>query len=272
MDDVSKNIQIQFEGYKNTPLLWKSNLVFGISQFKITEGKAIVFNAQLSHNLRLGKRVERFVSQELSQDNEIEIILENVQVQQEQRTLGELDCILIKNDIPIHLEIVYKFYLYDSRSGNAEIDCWVGPNRNDTLLKKLTKLKEKQFPLLYSKYTKPILYNAGMIPDSIRQEVCFKAQLFVPYKKDPPKFKLLNKDCLNGYFIRHTEIEQLKDCKFYIPIKVDWLIEVHTHVKWLNFETFTKKILALVNQKTSPLCWVKYPNGTIQKFFVVWWK
>jgi hypothetical protein len=42
-------------------------------------------------------------------------------------------------------------------------------------------------------------------------------------------------------------------------------------VKWLNYELFAEKVTVLANEKTSPLCWIKFPNGSIQKFFVVWW-
>ena len=45
----------------------------------------------------------------------------------------------------IHLEIVYKFYLYDNTIGTSEIDHWIGPNRNDSLREKLEKLKSKRF-------------------------------------------------------------------------------------------------------------------------------
>ena len=212
------------------------------------------------------------MSSELQQLSTIEILLENAQVQHDKRTVGELDCILMQDGVPIHLEIVYKFYLYDITVGLSEIDHWIGPNRNDTLLKKLTKLKEKQLPLIYSEYTKPILADLELEVKNIKQQVCFKAQLFVPYKVALPEFKLLNKNCINGFYIHYSEIKQLSDSKFYIPKKVDWLLEVQTHINWLNFETFSKKIQEMINQKTSPLCWVKYPNGTVKKFFVVWWK
>jgi len=56
---------------------------------------------------------------------------------------------LWENNKPIHLEIIYKFYLYDPSIGLTQLDHWIGPNRRDSLVKKLTKLKQKQLPLLY---------------------------------------------------------------------------------------------------------------------------
>jgi len=272
MNTKSKDIQNQFQGYKKTPLLWKDNTVFGLQQFEIPKKNTTVFNEQLHDKLRLGKRVERFVSHELKQHNEIAILLENYQVQEGKRTIGELDCIIKQDDVPIHLEIIYKFYLYDNRVGTTEIEHWIGPNRNDTLLKKLTKLKKKQLPLLYSEYTKPILEGLHLITQNIKQRVYFKAQLFIPYNMALPKFTLLNKNCLVGFYIRHKEIEQFSNCKFFIPTKLNWLADIEIHVNWLDFELFSERITTMVAEKKAPLCWIKFPNGTVDKFFVVWWE
>jgi hypothetical protein len=269
MDTKSKNSQAQYQGYLHTPMLWK-NTMFGLKQIEFTTERETVFNESIPENLRLGKRVERFVSSELQQNKDIEVLLENVQVQNEKITVGEIDCILKQGNTNIHLEIIYKFYLFDERVGTTEIEHWIGPNRNDDLLKKLTKLKEKQLPLLYNPLTKPLLDSINLKVNEVQQAVCFKAQLFVPYQKEV-EFNVLNKDCVNGFYVRTSEIKQFTDCKFYIPSKINWLLEVHPQVKWLNFKLFSEKVETITNEKTSPLCWIKFPNGTIQKFFVVWW-
>lgn len=270
MDLKSKSIQLQYQGYLNTPLLWKKDTVLGLCQFKLKETPTNPFNETIPDNLRLGKRVERFVSAELYQNINIEILLENQQVQNEKLTIGEIDCILKLNDTPIHLEIIYKFYLYDPKIGNTEIEHWIGPNRNDNLLKKLTKLKDKQLPLIYNQYAKPILDTIHLNSEDIKQRVCFKAQLFTPYKTEVV-FNLLNEDCLKGFYIHVSRIDVFKDCKFFIPTKTDWLLETQIQVNWLIFKAFKTQIIAITNEKSAPLCWIKFPNGTLQKFFVVWW-
>ena len=116
------------------------------------------------------------------------------------------------------------------------------------------------------------LNEAEIEANHMQQKILFKAQLFIPYKVGLPKFRLLNKDCINGFYIHYSEIKQLRDCKFYIPTKVDWLLEMQTQVNWLNFLAFSSQLTPIIKQKTSPLCWVKYPNGTVKKFFVVWWE
>lgn len=270
MDLKPKQIQLQYQGYLNTPLLWKIHEVLGLKQLELYKQSNLVFNETISDNLRLGKRVERFVSAELQNDARIEVLLENTQIQNQKLTIGELDCLLKLDETPIHLEIIYKFYLYDSNVGSTEIEHWIGPNRNDNLLKKLTKLRDKQLPLLYNAHTKSHLDILNLKAESILQRVCFKAQLFTPYSYTVD-FNLLNKDCLKGFYIPFSEIEQFASCKFYIPNKVDWLLEVETQIDWLSYALFLEKLRILINEKTAPLCWIKFPTGAVQKFFVVWW-
>ncbi|MEJ4088177.1 DUF1853 family protein [Galbibacter orientalis] len=271
MDTKSKNIQLQYQGYLNTPLLWEQTKLYGLKQLYLPMVATAVFNRVTASNLRLGKLVEQFVSTQLSQYEFINVLLENFQVQNGKQTIGEFDCILEYDEKPIHLEIIYKFYLYDENVGTSEIEHWIGPNRNDTLLKKLTKLKEKQLPLLYNIHAKTALEALNLKAETIEQRVLFKAQLFIPYTKRQVEFKTLNEACLSGFYINHTEIDRFKDCKFYIPSKKNWLVEVHSNVAWQTYSQFSIIIRELIAQKMAPLCWIKFPNGTLQKFFVVWW-
>lgn len=269
MNLTSKNIQAQYQGYLQTPLLW-INSIFGLKQLELPTKKSTVFNELILDNLRLGKRIERFVSHELKQYEVIDILIENIQIQNGKITVGEFDCILKLDKKPIHLEIVYKFYLFDKKVGTTELDHWIGPNRNDNLVAKLTKLKEKQLPLLYNPLAKPILNTLNLKINELQQFVCFKAQLFIPYQKEVT-FTLLNKECVKGFYVHIFEIIQFTDCKFYIPSKIDWLLEVQTQVKWLTYPLFLDEIYQIITKKKAPLCWINFPNGKLQKFFVVWW-
>lgn len=270
MDLKLKSTQLQYQGYLNTPLLWITNALFDLKHLEIPEQSTKIFTEIIPDNLRLGKRVERFVMAELKQLDSVEVIVENVQIQDGKITIGELDCLLKLNDIPVHLEIIYKFYLYDSSVGYSEIDHCIGPNRNDSLNKKLDKLKNKQLPLLYNKHTKPLLDDLLLNEKNIKQRIYFKAQLFIPFRSDV-KFEILNKECLAGFYIHFSALTQFSEAKFYIPSKIDWLVQVHSRVTWLNFDHFEAVVRLLYKNQTSPLCWVKFPKGIIQKFFVVWW-
>ncbi len=270
MHQKTKDIQKRYDGFLQTNCLWKSNVIFDLHQFEIEE-KSSKININIDEKLRLGKYIERFVSYQLAQENNISILCENVQIQKEKRTLGELDCILLKDQKPIHLEVIYKFYVYDTSIGNTEIEHFIGPNKKDSLLEKLTKLKEKQLPLLYSKECKSYIKSINLNIDEIEQQVFFKAQLFVPFSKLNIELSSINKDCIAGFFINIKELEQFSDCKFYIPIKKDWLVIPHQNVDWQNFIDFKNTIDPILDRNFSPLCWVKHKNGFIEKFFLVWW-
>jgi len=267
----SKDIQLQYEGFLNTPLLWKNDAVFGLTQFEIDNKETLQFNSFEKAEIRLGKRVEQFSFFTFRTDKTIKILTENLQIQDGTRTVGEIDCILSQDYKPVHIEIIYKFYLYDASVGTSEIEHWIGPNRRDSFFQKLTKLKNKQLPLLESKYTKPYLEKLGLNKEIIHQNVFFKAQLFVHLKDINKKFLEINNECIYGFYIYKKELDDFKDCKFFIPSKLDWLKEIQTNINWLNYSCFETQIALFLNEKSAPLCWLKQHNGKAQKFFVVWW-
>ncbi|TMM31262.1 DUF1853 family protein [Polaribacter aestuariivivens] len=270
MHQKTTKIQNRYDGFLQTSSLWTDTAVYGLRQFYI-ENTSVKINIEINDKLRLGKYIERFVSFQISQENNLEILAENIQIQQEKRTLGELDCILLNNGKPIHLEVIYKFYLYDASIGTLEIEHFIGPNRKDSLIEKLKKLKEKQLPLLYSKECLSFLKTINLKSSEIEQQVCFKAQLFLPFLDKNIHLKELNNNCVIGFYINTKELHQFKYCKFYIPNKKDWLLIPHTNVNWLNFDDFKEKSTEYLERKFSPLCWLKKENGEIEKFFLVWW-
>ncbi|MCI2228143.1 DUF1853 family protein [Polaribacter sp. MSW13] len=270
MQQKKKDIQNRFDGFLQTKSLWKNNIVHHLQQFEI-EAKSTKIDILIDEKLRLGKYIERFVSFQLAQDKSIKIISENIQIQKDKRTLGELDCILLRNHTPIHLEVIYKFYLYDASVGKNEIQHFIGPNRKDSLVEKLEKLKEKQLPLLYSNECDAYLKSINLNASEIDQEVYFKAQLFVPLSSKNIRLEILNQDCIIGFYINKKELEQFENCNFFIPNKKDWLTIPYKNLDWLNFYQFQEKSNEYLERSFSPLCWIKFSNGEIKKFFLVWW-
>ena len=263
-------LQKRYEGFLKTPFLWKGHRLFNLEPFKINSISNKI-DIVLDDNLRLGKYVERLVSFEIEQHPDISIIAENIQIQDKKLTVGELDCLILRDKKPIHLEVIYKFYLYDASVGDTEIAHFIGPNRKDSLIEKLTKLQEKQLPLLHSDFCKPYLDKLNLNSKNILQQVYFKAQLFMPFRDKDTELKTLNPDCIAGFYINQTELNEFRDCKFYIPEKKDWLISAHTHVNWMNFDAFTTITKDYFEQKFSALCWVKFNSGVLKKVFLVWW-
>ena len=270
MDFKTKEIQKRYEGYLATSNLWNGDDVFGLHQFEL-DSKSHKIDISIDDKIRLGKYIERFVSYQLSTVKEVDILAENIQIQKDKRTLGELDCLLTRNEEPIHLEIIYKFYLYDATVGTTEIEHFIGPNRKDALIEKLNKLKKKQLPLLYSNDCKPYLDEYDIEIEKVKQEVLFKAQLFLPYSNQDIQLTKLNTDCVQGFFINRKELEYFKESKFYIPTKKDWLITPHEQVSWITYPSFSNKIKEFEARNFSPLVWIKSKNGKLSKCFIVWW-
>ena len=268
MDLITK---LRYQGYVVTPSLWKSNTVSQFKQIELKSNSVIADNSTIFKNRRLGKLVEEFVFYQLKQQKNLTWICDNLQIQNGKQTVGEIDALYYKEDEPIHLEIVYKFYLYDSiENYNEPLAYWIGPNRKDRLLYKLDKLHNKQFPLLYNKSTKPYLESYNLDIKGISQQLCFKAQLFLPYQNKIIDVTPLNKDCITGFYISYDKIELFNTFEFYIPAKLDWLIVPHYNVNWINYNSALDKIEIDINNKRSPLVWVKQ-NEELSKCFITFW-
>ncbi|MFD2550834.1 DUF1853 family protein [Bizionia sediminis] len=271
MHSEKNSIQDQYFGYVNTPNLWHNKSVFNIQQFDFAKNLTkTTFKRILPPNLRLGKRVEQFVLNNLEQQKGLKILAETIQIQQNKETIGELDAILTYNLVPIHLEIVYKFYVYDPTVGSSEIDHLIGPNRKDLLTEKLNKLKNKQFPLLYRPETQPYLEHLGLNAAQCQQAVCFKAQLFVPLNINI-KLTTVNQACVVGYYISIAEVLQFKNSLFYFPSKADWLIFPHHQVVWESFTGIQRRLQNIKNNQYAACCWIKQANKPLIKVFIVWW-
>ncbi|WP_088324922.1 DUF1853 family protein [Polaribacter tangerinus] len=264
------NIQLQYIGYLKTPCLWKGDAVGGLTQFEI-ETHQTKFTFNINEKLRLGKYIERFVSHQISQNKNCTIIAENVQLQDQKRTIGELDCLLSQHNTPIHLEIIYKFYLYDKNAGTDEIDQFIGPNKKDSLSEKIDKLSSKQLPVIKTLPAKDFLKSIKIPLETIKQQVYFKAQLFTPLFSKKPILKKINSHCIVGFYCGMDDLQHFTECKFYIPTKKNWLISPHTNVNWLSTDQFKTTVKTYLENNFSPMCWLKHKNGNLQKFFLVWW-
>lgn len=269
---MDKSTLLRFQGCTKTPSLFKTN---GVIEFKsiALDSNFNALDTEIEfNNLRLGKLVEEFVFYQLKQQDSVSWIVENLQIQKDHRTIGELDALYYKKAQPIHLEVVYKFYLYDTlETYNDPLAYWIGPNRNDSLLYKLDKLRHKQFPLLYKTETRDQLTNYDINIDAVSQQLCYRAQLFLPYNNAKININPLNENCINGFFISFKAISILKDAKFYIPKKLDWLVIPHNDVLWKAFEDAKKTIQKEIESERSPLVWLKYSENDFRKCFITWW-
>lgn len=261
-------LQQKFTEVINTPFLWASTLL-ELRQFSVSSPISQPYPS-VNHptNLRLGKQIESFVEFELEQNKDVKIISKNLQIIHNKHTLGEFDFLLEYNHKPIHLEVVYKFYIYNLSIGENELDHWIGPNNKDCLKFKLEKLKNKQLPLLYKKEVYPYLKALNIELKEIEQFVYFKAQLFTPYLSNKLNYNHINKDCIIGFYIFTSQLHLFKDFQFYMPRKHDWIKPMSEDVDWIEYKHFLIEIEKCKQKKQAPLCWINNLKGKLEKCFV----
>lgn len=225
----------------------------------------------LPTNLRLGHLVEKVVSQLIKTSRNYNVLYENLQIIDSKKTIGELDFIIeeIKTKKILHLELAYKFYLYDPSVSKIEKHNWIGPNRKDTLKQKLQKLQEKQFPLLYHKLTSATI--EPLDTNQISQALLFLATLYVPYQYKQRIDSVYIK-AIKGYYLDLELFKSINDVSslYYIPAKTEWGMEPSKHKSWVGYKAVIVKIDESLGEKQSVLCWCK-TDDHYQSFFVVWW-
>lgn len=269
----------QFEGFLNTPSIFKNSNFAGFTLFKwlnriSNTSSNPIFEKEFSKNLVLGKRVEYFFLLAIKASPEYELIANNIQINDENRTLGELDFIVknLKTSKVLHIELMYKFYVYDPEF-LQEMERWIGPNRKDSLLQKIEKVKTNQFPLLHTSETKKYLSSLDLSSEDIEQQLYFKATLFIPEKFMNKEFPNINKQSIAGYWYHLEDFSKFdrSDLKFYAPEKQDWPIDPKFGEIWVDFKEITDQIGELHLKKKSPLIWVKKHNGIFERLIIVWW-
>lgn len=257
------------EGILQTPNLWKGSKMMNIPQIVVDDKQ--FQKDSISIKLRLGMFVEQCIFQSLEHNSNYKVLAKNIQIIDNNVTLGELDCILKHNNSIVHLEIAYKFYLFDQSTNENELHCWIGPNRNDSLIEKINKLQERQFPLLHHPKTIETLINLNIPIGQIEQKVCFKAQLFIPYSEPEINHQIINNECVVGLYYTFSELTNLEHNKFYVPSKLEWTAIPTAHVNWLNFDEFLIEVESLLSKKKSPMFWTKNHKGKLSKCFAIWW-
>tara|TARA_R110002051_G_scaffold137916_4_gene210656 strand:+ start:85594 stop:86334 length:741 start_codon:yes stop_codon:yes gene_type:complete len=228
----------------------------------------------IPENLRLGHQMEYVCKQLLDASDAYEVLLHNMPIREGKQTIGEIDFILKETATQqlIHVELTYKFYLIDTAIENP-IHQLVGPNRSDAFYKKLGKIKNHQFSLIYTDIGQTSLLEQGIDTTNIKQQVCYKAQLFQPYKMASLDISPINSHCIMGYWLRMAEFNtpEFVDYKFYIPTKSEWVFHPYEEVAWISYDEVSIAIEERLNNKISPMVWMKKRDTEFEKFFVVWW-
>jgi len=221
--------------------------------------------------LRLGHVAEKIVSTLIKSSSNYVVLYENIQLIEQKQTIGEIDFILSDQQTQqiIHLELAYKFYLYDPSISSEPLHNWIGPNRNDSLKEKLDKLRTKQFPLLYHYATQAKLEQVD--PKDISQQLCLLASLFIPYN-DKTSFPANYQKAIKGYYLTRKAFIEMDHSErfYYIPPKSAWGIDPSENTHWESFDEVYPQIRNHMAAKQAPLCWQKY-RDSYAAIFIVWW-
>ncbi|WP_233357625.1 DUF1853 family protein [Haloflavibacter putidus] len=265
----------QYQGFIQTPELWENNL-FELNQFKLPQiNKPDLSQLEdINPRLVLGKRAEHFFSLAIQNSKDYELLANNLQIIYNKETLGEFDFFLrnINRKQNLHVELVYKFYVYDPNF-EAEMDRWIGPNRKDSLTRKIKHLKTHQLPLLYQPETTEILENVAIDVQNLEQEVCFKANLFLPKYMQSKNIAPLNSACIVGYYLKKEEFtkKDYGNFEYFSPKKPDWPILSESQQEWFSFTEINRQLEQLFANKKSALLWIKKSATTFERCMVVWW-
>ena len=255
-------------------ILNASNLDFsitGLQTFDLSELNVVTdLEFQLPTNLRLGHLAEKIVSEFIKASTNFKVLYENVQIIEDKKTIGEIDFIIEDKNKKqlIHMELAYKFYLFDPNISSEPINNWIGPNRKDSLKEKLEKTKRKQFPLLYNDYAKS---QFDIAIDEVSQALCLLVSLFIPYEYKG-NFNPVYEKAIKGYYLNMEAFIGFDNSEktYYIPPKKEWGMDPSENEIWTDFNGVEKHINTCIKEKQAPLCWQKN-KGTYSAFFIVWW-
>ena len=275
---MSRVIQ-QILGFLKTPSLFITCSFTGITSFHLPfitneEVEGIANRISLPTKLVMGKRMEHFFKDVISMSSQTNLIAHNIQLHCNKITVGELDFLVedINQNKIVHVELMYKIYVYDPELP-TEMERWIGPNRKDSLIEKLEKVKKHQLPLLYSSVAKEHLKTLQISAENIEQQICYKAKLFIPKHLSEHHFPEVNNKCIAGFWydLPHFKEVMHSDYKFYAPEKQDWPSDPANNSVWMTYSEINKQIQAMHLQKKSPLIWISKQTGEFESAIVVWW-
>ncbi|WP_353668076.1 DUF1853 family protein [Marinomonas sp. THO17] len=169
----------------------------------------------------LGSYFEALFSFAIEQLTELKIIKEHFQIDQMGKTLGEVDMLVRLPTGEIHqFEIAIKFYL--QRPDLAPND-WIGPNKNDSLHKKVTRARQHQLTLLSTSVGKQWLEQHN-ITSEVESNLLIFGRFYMALNNSRAIELWFAEEVLGGW-IRASQFIQLQayfSC-FYVLQKPHWM-------------------------------------------------
>lgn len=276
---INNQLTNQYLGFLQMPTIFGSNYFTGVEDFKTPNDQPPSFDSEalklIQKHIYLGKRAEYFMLHYLSQQEHISKVMHSIQIQNERETLGEIDFLFFDKLINkwVHLELVTKFYIYNSGDNIENYTHWIGPNLKDRFEFKLNKLKKHQLQLLKLPEATSKLKTLDINPDQVETQVCYKAKLFLPVGLDQFQHQVTSPDGVCGtYFnIEYFKSFQHKPYLYYIPQKLDWVTSPELQTHWYSFDKASDLLRSKLKEKRSCLLWRKTADEDYFEDVVVWW-
>ena len=224
----------------------------------------------------IGRYFERLISRWLQEQPSISNFHENLRIQGEHQTLGELDLLFTHEGQCHHWELAVKFYLGVGDLSNAA--SWHGPRARDRLDKKLEKLVGKQLQLPSFAATQELLAQLGM--PAPQSHAFVKGYLFHPFDawrdNDVAMPLGVNPRHCRGWWLGLGQAEMLRSVPcagWRILEKPDWLAPYRGpwDIECENLVTTLERLVT--EQGPAMLAAVADDGFEVQRGFVVppWW-
>ncbi len=179
---------------------------------------------------RLGKQFEDVVEALIRNSPNAKLLARNLTILDKKRTLGELDYLIQQTGGQVlHLEVAIKFYLHHPQIHG--LSGFIGPGGRDRLDIKQQRLQTHQLPITRKAEARQALLDSDL-PLPTHQATLLTGYLFYPYNTyytaHWPQIKALHPNHYKGWWLRHSDIEQLdtqpdSDTYFVILPRHHWI-------------------------------------------------
>lgn len=164
----------------------------------------------------------------------------------QEQTFGEIDYVFNHQEHLLHLEVAFKFYLYQPNLGE-----WIGPHRKDTLNKKLHQLLNHQ--LFWPQFLYESLFSTYWVQGMLfypwdpeltgDQQLNLNQKVQSLFEETAHQNSSINPEHAQGYYVFERHLDAFKNCirqffkshskfknpNFYILPKTFWLQSSWTH-------------------------------------------
>jgi hypothetical protein len=186
---------------------------------------------QAQKDQRLGNYFETLWAFALELDPRYQLVERNLQIIDGERTLGEMDFIVLDRDTGryAHWELAIKFYL--GVGDTSRHQAWYGPGKKDRLDLKVGHLRDRQTLLSTHPLVRTRLDQRGIVISDCA--VILKGRLFYPWQRRAPRYQpqAANPSHLAGCWLTRDQFIQDSDPdQRYMPlIRRGWMSEYPTN-------------------------------------------